>query len=233
VAEAIRIGDPAIEIRLRRSGRARRMVLRLAHAGAGPTLTLPPGVPIAKARAFLADHEAWLRGHMAARPAAATVGDGTVLPVGDRTLTIRAGAGRATIHRDGILTVPGPEASRALRVAAWLREEARRECVTAVDRHAAALGVRAGRISLRDPRSRWGSCTASGDLMFSWRLVMAPSAVLDYVVAHEVAHIAELNHSPRFWAVVRRLCPDFQASRDWLRRNGAALHVLDFGDRAA
>jgi predicted metal-dependent hydrolase len=233
VPEAIRIGDPAIEIRLRRSVRARRMTLRVAHVGGGPVLTLPPGVPVAKARAFLSDHEGWLRRHIAARPPGATVGDGTVLPFGDRTLTIRAAPGRATVHRDGVLTVPGPSGAHAVRVAAWLQEEARRACVAAVDRHTASLGLKPGRISLRDPRSRWGSCTASGDLMFSWRLVMAPSAVFDYVVAHEVAHLAELNHSPRFWAVVRRLCPDYQAARDWLKRHGSALHTHDFGPRAA
>jgi predicted metal-dependent hydrolase len=233
VGEAIRIGEPAIEIRLRRSSRARRMTLRVAHAGTGPTLTLPPGVPIAKARAFLSDQEGWLRRHMAARPAGGVVGDGTVLPFGGGTLTIRAAAGRGTVHREGVLAVPGPADGHAARVAAWLREEARSACVAAVDRHASSLGRKPGRISLRDPRSRWGSCTAGGDLMFSWRLIMAPAAVLDYVVAHEVAHLAELNHSPRFWAVVRRLCPDYQAPRDWLRRNGAALHAHDFGGRAA
>ena len=233
MADAIRIGEPAIEIRLRRSARARRMVLRVAQTGRGPTLTLPPGVPIAQARAFLSDHEGWLRRHLASRPHGAAVGEGTVLPFGDRTLTIRAAAGRSVVHADGVLGVPGPAERHAVRVAAWLREEARRTCVAAVDRHAARLGLKPGRISLRDPRSRWGSCTASGDLMFSWRLIMAPSAVFDYVVAHEVAHLAELNHSPRFWAVVRRLCPDYQASRDWLRRNGAALHRHDFGGRAA
>lgn len=233
MAEAIRIGDPAIEIRLRRNVRARRMVLRLAQAGSGPTLTLPPGVSIGKARAFLDDHEGWLRQRMADRPPMAPVGAGTVLPFGDGTLTIEAGGGRAMLHRPGVLGVPGPAAGQTARVGAWLREEARRACVAAVDRHAGVLGTKPGRISLRDPRARWGSCTANGDLMFSWRLVMAPSAVLDYVVAHEVAHLAEFNHSRRFWAVVERLCPGFAASRDWLRRNGPELHRLDFGRRAA
>ena len=214
------------------------MVLRVAQAERGPVLTLPPGiVPEAQARAFLSDHEGWLRRHVAARPARATVGAGTLLPFGDRTLTVHGADGRSVILREDALCVPGPPDRHAIRVAAWLREEARRACVTAVDRHAAALGRQPGRITLRDPRSRWGSCTATGDLMFSWRLILAPSAVLDYVVAHEVAHLAELNHSPRFWAVVRRLCPGYERPRDWLRRNGATLHTLDFGrglgDRAA
>jgi predicted metal-dependent hydrolase len=237
MAEAIRIGDPAIEVRLRRNLRARRMVLRVAQAERGPVLTLPPNVPVAQARAFLSDHEGWLRRHLAARPARATVGEGTVLPFGDRTLTVRGEAGGSVVLREGALCVPGPPDRHAVRVGAWLREEARRACLAAVDHHAAALGERPGRVSLRDPRSRWGSCTATGDLMFSWRLILAPSAVLDYVVAHEVAHLAELNHSPRFWAVVRRLCPDYERPRDWLRRNGGTLHTLDFGldlgDRAA
>ena len=233
MGDAIRFGDPLIEVRLRRNARARRMVLRVTHVGRGPTLTLPPGVPMAQAHAFLTDHEGWLRRHLAARPGGSAVAGGSVLPFAGGTLTIRAEAGRRFVHRDGILGVPGPADRHAVRVAAWLREEARRFCVAAVDRHAAALGRRPGRIALRDPRSRWGSCTSTGDLMFSWRLIMAPEAVFDYVVAHEVAHLAELNHSPRFWAVVRRLCPEYPAARDWLRQNGPALHRHDFGAPAS
>jgi predicted metal-dependent hydrolase len=227
VAGPILIGDPAIEIRLRRSSRARRMVLRVAPSGRGPTLTLPPEVPIAKARAFLSDHEGWLRQHLAASLTGTAAGDGAVLPFGDASIVVRTGARRLALA-GAVLEVPGASEQAGPRVAAWLREEARRACVEGVDRYAGALGLPAGRISLRDPRSRWGSCTATGDLMFSWRLAMAPPSVLDYVVAHEVAHLAELNHSPRFWAVVRRLRPDYEPARDWLRRHGASLHAYDF-----
>jgi predicted metal-dependent hydrolase len=227
--EAIRIGDPAIEVRLRRNARARRMVLRIAASGRGPTLTLPPGVPLAHAQAFLRDHEGWLRNHLATGALRVRVGEGTVLPFGSGTLALHGHGGRGT-RRDGeILAVGGRAEDVGPRAAAWLREEARAACVAGVERHAGTLGRPAGRVTLRDPRSRWGSCTAAGDLMFSWRLVMAPPAVLDYVVAHEVAHLVELNHSPRFWTVVRRLCPGMEAERLWLRRNGAALHRYDFG----
>ena len=231
--EAIRIGEPAIEVRLRRNARARRMVLRVATSGRVPTLTLPPGVPVAHARAFLADHEGWLRRHLSAGAARVPVGEGSVLPFGDGTLTLRRQPGRGILRSGEVLAIGGPAAALGPRAAAWMREQARAACVAGADRHAAALGLRPGRITLRDPRSRWGSCTAEGDLMFSWRLVMAPPAVLDYVVAHEVAHLAELNHSPRFWAVVRRLCPGVDAWRDWLRRNGASLHHHDFGSGPA
>lgn len=228
MAEAIRIGDPAIEVALRRNARARRMVLRVAATGRGPTLTLPPGVALAQATAFLADHEPWLRRHMADGARPQPVGDGSLLPFGDTTLTLRAHAGRTIVRAGDALLVPGGAGRIGSRAAAWLREEARCACVAGVDRHAATLGRRPGRVRIADPRARWGSCTASGDLMFSWRLIMAPEAVLDYVVAHEVAHLAELNHSPHFWAVVRRLCPGHEPARDWLRRNGAALHRHDF-----
>lgn len=227
MADAIRIGEPAIEVRVRRSARARRMVLRVAQAGRTPILTLPHSVPIAQARAFLRDHEDWLRHHIDAQPIGTAIGDGSLLPFGDRTLTVRMQPGRVRLSGD-LLHVPGPAARIAPRVAAWLREEARLACAAGAARHAAVLGRMPGRITLRDPRSRWGSCTAHGDLMFSWRLAMAPTSVLDYVVAHEVAHLVEMNHSPQFWAIVEQLYPDHAAARDWLRRHGATLHGHDF-----
>lgn len=228
MAGAIRIGDPALEVRLRHNARARRMVLRVAHSGRDAVLTMPPGVPLAKAQTFLREQEAWLRGKLALRPRHAQVCDGCILPVGDASLTIQAAEGGPLVRVGDMLRVPGPAAELPVRVAAWLRQAASEACIAACDRHIAALGRPSGRISLRDPRSRWGSCTAGGDLMFSWRLILAPSAVLDYVVAHEVAHLAEMNHSERFWRVVGSLCPEFEAPRDWLRRHGAGLHAYDF-----
>jgi predicted metal-dependent hydrolase len=231
-AEALLVGDPAIEVLLRRNAQARRMILRVAQGGRGPTLTLPAGASLAGARSFLAEHEAWLRQHVTAGPRAAAVGHGTVIPFLDGSLTVVPASGRRTLRSGGLLEVPGPAAQAGPRAAAWLCEQARQACAAGVDRHTAAAGLRPGRLTLRDPRSRWGSCSTSGDLMFSWRLIMAPVAVLDYVVAHEVAHLAEMNHSPRFWAVVKRLCPDYPAARDWLRRHGARLHGHDFAGSA-
>ncbi|WP_316016065.1 SprT family zinc-dependent metalloprotease, partial [Roseobacter sp. HKCCA0434] len=111
---------------------------------------------------------------------------------------------------------------------AWLRQLARDRLSEATARHAAALDSVPGRLTLRDTRSRWGSCTSEGNLMFSWRLILAPPPVLDYVAAHEVAHLLEMNHSLRFWAHVERLFPGWQAQRDWLRAEGAALHRFRF-----
>lgn len=230
--EAIRIGDPAIEIRLRRHPRARRMVLRVGpgagQGGAAPTLTLPPSVSLGRARAFALDQEGWLRSRIADAPGRIAVRDGLSLPFrGGAILVLAAPDGRLALE-GGALRVPGPEAMLPARAAAFLREAARQRCLAASEAHARRLGARIGRLTLRDTRGRWGSCTAAGDLMFSWRLILAPDSVLDYVAAHEVAHLEEMNHSKSFWAVVARLRPDFAEPRDWLRRNGPGLMAYDF-----
>src|SRR6185436_13442685 len=109
----------------------------------------------------------------------------------------------------------------ARRVREFLEREARRDLAEAVIRHTAALGVPARRLTVRDTTSRWGSCSAKGCLSFSWRLILAPPFVLDYLAAHEVAHLVELNHSPKFWRLVKRLYPDFARAKAWLDLHGA------------
>jgi len=117
-----------------------------------------------------------------------------------------------------------------VRAKAFLKLRARDELAAASDRYAAMVGRSYTRLSFRDTRSRWGSCSSEGVLMYSWRLIMAPPAVLDYAAAHEVAHLVEMNHSPAFWAVVARICPDYEDYRGWLRKNGDVLHRVNFGD---
>jgi predicted metal-dependent hydrolase len=126
--------------------------------------------------------------------------------------------------------VPGDAGRAGVRVGAFLKALARTRLAAASDKYAARIGRPSTRLTLRDPRSRWGSCTADGALMFSWRLVMAPPDVLDYVAAHEVAHMIEMNHSAAFWAVVAGLRPDWKAQRDWLHGQGSVLQGYRFGD---
>ena len=123
----------------------------------------------------------------------------------------------------------GDPAHDGLRAGAFLKHLARDRLTAASDRYATQIGCRYTRVTLRDTRSRWGSCTADGGLMYSWRLIMAPPEVLDYVAAHEVAHLAEMNHSPAFWAVVARLMPGYAARRRWLKQHGQSLHAHRFG----
>lgn len=223
-------GDPPLEVSLRRSARARRYSLRISQLDGRVTLTLPKRAPLDEGLAFLREKEGWIRGHLARHPDAHVVAPCGTVPFRGRTLAIVPGTGRAPRLTGDGLAVPGPAAGVPGRVQGFLKAEARTALAEAVDRHAAALGRRYGRLTLRDTRSRWGSCSSRGDLMFSWRLIMAPPQVLDYVAAHEVAHLAEMNHSPAYWAVVARLMPDYAAPRAWLRTNGAALHRVRFGD---
>ncbi|HYM01621.1 MAG TPA: SprT family zinc-dependent metalloprotease, partial [Stellaceae bacterium] len=121
------------------------------------------------------------------------------------------------------IRVSGDEEHIARRVRDFLRERAREELGRRARRLAAQVDRKIGRITVRDTTTRWGSCSANGNLAFSWRLVMAPEAVLHYVVAHEAAHLVEMNHGPRFWKLVERLVPNFERQRDWLNNNRAWL----------
>ncbi len=220
-------GEPAVTVALRRSARARRISLRVSGIDGRVTLSLPRAVARAEAMAFLRAREDWLRRHLAAVPVAEAVAPGVALPVEGLAHRVVAAPVRRVTAESGRLLVPEGAASGP-RVADWLRARARARVSASVARHAAAIGRAPGRITLRDTRSRWGSCTASGNLNFSWRLVMAPPEVLDYVAAHEVAHLVEMNHSRAFWAEVSRLCPMHRAHAAWLRANGAGLHRWRF-----
>jgi len=223
-------GDPPVEISLRRSGRARRYSLRVSALDGRVTLTLPRRGSLAEALAFARAREGWIRTALADRPGPESVGPGSAVPVEGRLLTVTPARIRAPRAEGGALLVPGDGAAAGRRVVAYIKLIARDRLVAASEAHAARLGRPFGRITLRDTRSRWGSCSPAGDLMYSWRLAMAPPEVLDYVAAHEVAHLAEMNHSPAFWAVVARLCPDHARHRAWLRREGGALHRYRFSD---
>jgi predicted metal-dependent hydrolase len=221
-------GDPPIPLILRRSARARRISLRISQLDGRVTLTMPKRLHEREALDFAHQKEAWIRKHLAARGAEVQVGIGAQIPLGGRMLTVTEGTGRRVeIHEDSI-TVPGAPERIGKKLAAYLKEVARDRVAGACDDYAARLGKSYNRISMRDTRSRWGSCTSDGGLMFSWRLIMTPPDVLDYVAAHEVAHLAEMNHSPAFWAGVERIYGPYKAPRSWLRKNGSDLHRYRF-----
>ncbi|MBU9699554.1 M48 family metallopeptidase [Rhodobacteraceae bacterium HSP-20] len=223
-------GSPPVEIVLKRSARARRFSLRVSRLDGRVTLSLPARAREAEAMDFARAQEGWLRETLAAMPSRAGVGIGSEVPVEGRLLRLVAATGRGVRVEGDSLLVPGDPAQAGARVGAFLKALARERLVAASDRHAAAIGRTVTRVTLRDTRSRWGSCAHDGSLMYSWRLVMAPPSVLDYVAAHEVAHMVEMNHSDRFWAVVERLYPRWQVQRKWLHAEGQALHAYRFGD---
>lgn len=178
---------------------------------------------------FAASQEGWIRRALATQAVPRGLEVGGLIPFAGQVLRIELGTQRSVRVEPGIVRVP-VSAGRApgVRLEAFFRLAARQRLQAACDHYAGLLGRSHSGITLRDTRSRWGSCSSAGKLMFSWRLVMAPPDVLDYVAAHEVAHLAEMNHSAAFWAVVARLMPDFQRHRDWLRRHGADLHAVRF-----
>lgn len=222
-------GNPPIEISLRRSARARRISLRVSRLDGRVTLSLPQFTPEREGIAFATSKADWLRSILGARSAPQRAELGAMLPIEGRPRLITAGSTRAIRLTDAQIEVPGAPERVPVRLAAWLKVLARDRLAVACDRYAAALGVSYGPLSLRDTRSRWGSCAHDGRLMFSWRLIMAPPEVLSYVAAHEVAHRVEMNHSEAYWAVVNRIYPGWQRQRAWLRSEGQSLQLWDFG----
>ncbi len=221
-------GTPPIEITLRRHARARRFSLRVSQGDGQVTLLLPLRAREDEAMAFAQSHEGWIRRALSRLPQAVPIALGGQVMFEGQTLAITSGAGRALRLEAGCLIVPGAAARVPARIAAFLKLRARDRLVQASDFYAAQIGRKVTQISLRDTRSRWGSCSAAGALMYNWRLIMAPPAVLDYVAAHEVAHLVEMNHSQAFWAVVSQLYPNWQVQRDWLKRHGGALQAVRF-----
>jgi len=224
--------DQAIyQVRLRRHPQARRYTLRIQAATREVVLTMPPRGSVREARAFAERHGGWIAVRLGRLPAAVPFAPGLVIPLRgvDHRIDHRRGA-RGTVWSelgaDGarLLCVPGEAPHVARRVADHLKREAKRDLEAATRRYAAALGVAVRRVSVRDQSSRWGSCSTSGVLSYSWRLILAPPFVLDYLAAHEVAHLVEMNHSPRFWRTVLRICPDTRRAKVWLDTHGASLH---------
>jgi predicted metal-dependent hydrolase len=221
-------GTPPVEVTLRRTARARRMSLRVSRLDGRVTLSLPTLAREAEAWAFLRAQEGWIRKALANVVTVGSVALGDVIPVEGRMVTLCAGPGRGLSLTPDALLVPGDAARAGVRVAAYLKARARDRLAAASDHYAAQVGRTYRTLTLRDTRSRWGSCTADAGLMYSWRLIMAPPRVLDYVAAHEVAHLVEMNHSDRFWAVVAGLMPDYGVQRRWLKSEGHALHSYRF-----
>ena len=219
-------GDPPLAVRLRRSARAQRVALSVSRLDGTVTLTLPARASLRSALRFLEERRDWLESAVSGLEGPVMVDAGTDLPVEGTLLTLTPAPLRSARIEGTALLVP---AARPVAGAlAFLRLKARDRLAERVGVHAQALGYGVGKLTLRDTRSRWGSCTASGDLMFCWRLIMAPPRVLDYVAAHEVAHRAQMNHSPAFWAEVARLFPAHADSRRWLKQHGPALHRYRF-----
>ncbi len=224
-------------VSLNRNKQARRYILRVDAARRAIVLTMPVRGSLREAHRFIARNEAWLRAQLARLPEIIPFAHGAVIPLRGTPHRIQHDPGKGRMVRvvepvDGtppVLTVAGDPRHLRRRLTDWLKKQARLDLTARVADHAAALDVMPGKLSLRDPRSRWGSCAANGALSFSWRLVLAPPYVLDYVAAHEVAHLREMNHGPDFWALVEQTCPETARAKSWLKAHGRGLHGVGAG----
>jgi hypothetical protein len=220
-------------VRVRTSARASRYTLKIMTATGEAVLTMPPRGSWSTALDFAHRHGGWLAQRYRRMPARTLFAPGAEVPIRGVPHRIvhrpeaRGGAWLEPAAAGGpVLVVTGAPDFLDRRVHDFLKKEARRAIEASVARHAARLGVTISRITVRDTVSRWGSCSATGALSFSWRLILAPPFVLDYLCAHEVAHRREMNHSARYWRVVAFLDPAYGQAEAWLKRHGAALHRI-------
>jgi hypothetical protein len=210
--------------RVRRSDRARRVRITVDRAGT-VEVVLPQRLPQRAAEEAVSEFRPWIDRRLAdvGRQQAAVLARGDTVPYLGQSLTVITQPGRTRVVRRGqTLVVPeGPKRQAALE--RWYRRMAREEISARLDRVCALAGLTYTKLTIRDQRTRWGSCSRTGAMSFNWRLLLAPEAVLDYVIWHEACHLAVMDHSPRFWSLVAQYCPGYREQVSWLKRNGATL----------
>ena len=228
------VAGRTLPLRIVENERARRLTLRIDAGGQGLRITVPPGLRRGEVEKFLDRHRGWLEQRLAKVPDRPQVRPGIRIPLrGVPHLIVHEPGKRGTaeVSQDEagpVLIVHGDRLHLPRRVADFLKREAKREIEALVGKHTEAVGRKAKAIRFKDTSSRWGSCTSDGSLSFSWRIMMAPAPVINYLVAHEVAHLKEMNHGPRFWKLCTELCPDTDRCKAWLKRNGGALQAIAF-----
>ncbi len=223
--------DPRILFKV--SDRARRISLRVNSADREVIVIVPGEKAISKARRFAAEHTDWINVQLENLPPAQPfIPGGQVMMRGALyQLVSPEGRGRPKLnHIRKVINVPSPDAeSFSGRVRRFMIREAREELEAATHHYADILGKRVGKVSIRDTSSRWGSCITrkgEGHISYSWRLIAAPEFVLEYVAAHECAHLVHADHSENFWNVCREIYPEMKAAKSWLRKNGPLLHAV-------
>ena len=216
-----------IPLTIKRNARAKHVSVRIDVSDRAAVLVLPPRASVKRGLEFASSHADWIQERLADLPPAKLFQAGEVIEVAGEALTIcHHRDARRGVWRDGDqLNVSGPEDVISARVTRWLKTEARNQMLAQVEKHCAAMGRKAAPVRVREMKSRWGSCTREGRLTFSWRLVLAPDFVIDYLAAHECAHLVHMNHGPNFWALVKKLTPHEKRARAWLDGEGRSLHA--------
>ena len=228
----IQVDGKSLHVKVAENDRAKRITLRIIPGGDGLKITTPGHIGDDEIEAFVERNRNWVASRLARLPGKVKLEAGATIPfLGVEHIIVPTGNLRGVVERrvtetSAELHVPGDSATISRRLVTWLKQEARRELNEAVARHVLQIDVRPKQIRITDTTSRWGSCSSTRTLSFSWRIIMAPPEVLNYLAAHEVAHLVEMNHSERFWNLTRKLCPDTDTQKNWLRQNGARLHAI-------
>lgn len=222
----VEIDGEAVPVTVQRNRQARRLILRHDPISGGARLTLPPYVSEAEGLAFVRQQTAWLKRRMDKMPDRVPFEDGALIPIlgEDHVIRHMPDARGGVWVEDGEIRVTGKLEHISRRTADWLKKEAKARLTERAHVKADMLGVKIGRVTVRDTRSRWGSCTHDGSLNFSWRMLLTPAFVFDFIVAHEVAHIRERNHGPNFHRLVDELTTEAERAEAWLSAYGASLH---------
>ena len=224
--ELLAIEGEKVAVHVRFNRRARRMVIRVHPVSGEVTLTAPARTSMAAALAFAAHESQWIARQRGAMPPPIAFAAGSEIPFQGtpHRIALAAAKGPAPVWREGgQILVWGKSEHIRRRLTDFFKREAKKELEAKAMDYARELGVRPSRVTVRDTASRWGSCSTARSLSFSWRLILAPEFVRDYVVAHEVAHLKEMNHGPQFWAYVQSLNGDIKRARKWLRDHGRLL----------
>lgn len=223
-----------VPLTIRHHERATRITLRIEPGGRALKMTVPHGLPERELSAFLKRHQVWLENKLFDFPDdTRPLPGGTILIRGrehriEHTGKLRGLTETLEVDGEAVIRVSGLEEHTGRRIADYLKKAARTELEKLVEHHTAKIGKKHRDLTLKDTRSRWGSCSSTGNLNFSWRIAMAPADVIDYLAAHEVAHLKEMNHGPNFWALCEKLCPGMEPSKAWLKAHGSTLHAIDF-----
>jgi len=227
---SVNVDGDQLPVSVRRNAQAKRLILRVERVTGEIKLTVPTRVSNRAAERFVRKQIDWIAAERAAVGPVQKLCDGMQMPFLGKVHQLRfTNEPPRKIQREADeIQVGGPADMASKRLEAWLRREAKALLSERTSHHAETLGVQYNRVSIGDMKSRWGSCSSRGTLRFSWRLLMAPYDVMDYVAAHEVAHLLEMNHSDRFWAHVGRCVPEHKSLRRWLKTEGGALFKLRF-----
>ena len=224
--ELLRIEGRAVEVNVRLNPRARRLIVRVHPSTGEISVVAPSQRALDRAMDFARGQSDWIAAQLSRVPKIVPLEVGATVPLRGQDHVVRPGeSGRGAVWlEDGTIRVAGHPEHHSRRLLDFLKREAKKELEARAFHHASRLGLKPTRITVRDTASRWGSCSISRSLSFSWRLILAPPFVLDYVVAHEIAHMREMNHGPKFWRLVDDLVGDPRRPQTWLHDHGSALH---------